>query len=829
MHPALRLWPFRSLAILFLGMGASLGTLHGQHASSIFIDASATVGTPLPVKAALGSSRRPDGESLTVNSQYLVLNGKPWLPVMGEFHYSRYPEQEWEPEILKMKSAGVQIVSTYIFWIHHEEIKGRFDWSGQRNLRHFVELCARHGLYVYPRIGPWAHGEVRNGGLPDWVVRRSPTRRNDPVYLAEVKTFYQEIGAQLQGLLWKDGGPVIGIQLENEYRDSGPGTGAAHIKMLKQMAIAAGLDVPLYTVTGWDNAAVPLDTVLPVFGGYPDAPWDRSSGPLPLAEVYSFRFENRAAGNMGAIGGGGQNSAKAYQGTPFLTAEIGGGMEDTYFRRPVIGPDDIAAMAPVMLGSGANLLGFYIFQGGRNPTSRRSTLQESQRTGYPTDVPVYSYDFQAPLSEFGEERESFKRLKLIDYFLQDFGSALAPMQVYPPSERPANPGDVSVARVSARADGEHAFIFFNNYVRGLAMPARKNFQVHLKLRGETLTVPDRPLDLPSGAYGIWPVNLDLDGDKLLYSTAQLFKLSQQDGDSYYFFFAIPGITPEFALAAARQPQSVSKGISAHVHGGVSYYRAMNSTQMQHIVLAGTTHPVHLIVLPRSQAEDLWKIDGSDRLLLTSAQFFSSNDQLYLRSDGDPDFTFSLFGKDQKPIHATVPLQQLAQGLFTEYATHLAPVAFQAIPTRIQKAGTRRPLQYGSPVKWSKQSVPLAPEDADFRRAAIWRIPVPTRWGSDLSNVFLQIDYCGDVVRLDSGGRFLDDNFWNGGVWKVGLKEMHPPGSAGSLRLLILPLPARYPMQIENADVCPPNAQGQLVDLKSIQLVPQYQLVLQLPK
>ena len=76
----------------------------------------------------------------------------------------------------------MQIISTYIFWIHHEEVEGQFDWSGQRNLREFVQLCAKHGLCVYPRIGPWAHREVRNGGLPDWLLKKGPTRVNDPAY-----------------------------------------------------------------------------------------------------------------------------------------------------------------------------------------------------------------------------------------------------------------------------------------------------------------------------------------------------------------------------------------------------------------------------------------------------------------------------------------------------------------------------------------------------------------------------------------------------------------------------------------------------------------------
>ena len=159
---------------------------------------------------------------------------------------------------------------------------------GRRDLHHFVELCAKHGLYVVVRIGPWDHGEVRNGGLPDWVLKKGPTRENDPVFMSEVAKLYGQIGEQLRGLLWKDGGPVIGIQLENEYAGRGPKRGDEYILALKELAIRSGLDVPLYTVTGWDNAVVPQGHVLPVFGGYPDAPWDGARGSCRRAKSIGF-------------------------------------------------------------------------------------------------------------------------------------------------------------------------------------------------------------------------------------------------------------------------------------------------------------------------------------------------------------------------------------------------------------------------------------------------------------------------------------------------------------------------------------------------------------
>ena len=147
------------------------------------------------------------------------------LPVMGEFHFSRYPPQYWEDEILKMKAAGVNVIATYIFWIHHEEIEGEFDWTGQRDLRHFVELCSqtRHVCLCAPRsLGSRRKSQWWPAGL---AAKKQPenVRTNDPDYLAHVARLYREIALQLRGLLWKDGGPVIGAQLENEYSLHGPG------------------------------------------------------------------------------------------------------------------------------------------------------------------------------------------------------------------------------------------------------------------------------------------------------------------------------------------------------------------------------------------------------------------------------------------------------------------------------------------------------------------------------------------------------------------------------------------------------------------------------
>lgn len=232
--------------VLSRALGATL-LLPGAAAlaDTVFhLDARAPVSAPLRDYLRMGAAVTPAGVPLQVNSRYLTRDGQPWFPVMGEFHYTRAPRAQWEEELLKMKAAGITAVATYVMWNHHEAVEGVFDWTERRDLRQFIALCHKAGLQAVVRLGPWVHAEVRYGGMPDWIIDAMPTRRNDPQYLGYVARWYDQIGQQLRGLLWKDGGPVIGVQLENEYNLTGAGMGAEHIAELKRLAIEAGLDVP---------------------------------------------------------------------------------------------------------------------------------------------------------------------------------------------------------------------------------------------------------------------------------------------------------------------------------------------------------------------------------------------------------------------------------------------------------------------------------------------------------------------------------------------------------------------------------------------------------
>lgn len=317
----------------------------------------------------------PSGERIDVTSLYFERASEPWLPVMGEYHFSRASRADWKRELLKMKAGGVDIVATYLFWIYHEEEEGKFDFSGYLDIRAFVEDCAAAGMEVVLRIGPWAHGECRNGGFPDWLVKKPyKLRDNNAEYMEKVEIWYRRIYDEVKGLFYKDGGNIIAIQLDNELVDN-----AEHLAALKKLAVEIGYDVPLYTVTGWNSAAgakISVDEVVPVFGGYIEMPWDSSLEELPPSIHYFFnRMRNDSAIGTDLIAKTESDGWQLpYERYPFATCELGGGCENTHHRRAIIQPMDIYALSLVKLGCGNNLIGYYMCHGGTNKLGKLSTF-----------------------------------------------------------------------------------------------------------------------------------------------------------------------------------------------------------------------------------------------------------------------------------------------------------------------------------------------------------------------------------------------------------------------------------------------------------------------
>jgi len=475
-----------------------------------------------------GSAVAPDGQTLYVDGTGILLNGEYVLPVMGEIHFSRVPERDWAREIRKMQAGGIDIAACYIFWGHHEMQEGRIDWDGNRNLRRFLETCRECGMKVVLRVGPFCHGEVYLGGIPEWVVDKAyadpaqyALRTTAPGFIAAVSRFYDAIGKQAEGLLWKDGGPVIGVQVDNE--SSGPWP---YLAALKQAIIAAGMDVPFYTRTGWPQMIGPavFGEILPLYGDYADGFWDRELTEMPGAYRSAFHFKDSRLSAVIATEVFGRDQStemdRADLSYPYLTCELGGGMMPSYHRRIHIFDKDALALAVCKVGSGSNLPGYYMYHGGTNPYCAEHSMAEFQASKYTfwNDLPHMTYDFQAPLGEMGQPNRSFHHLRLLHQMLRDWGSELAPMQ----PEFGEGP-----LRTATRGNGSQGFVFVNNYERLASLGDRP------------WTFFGRELTVPEGASFCFPYGMDFRRLHIEWATAQPFcKLRRA-----LYFAAVEGIEP----------------------------------------------------------------------------------------------------------------------------------------------------------------------------------------------------------------------------------------------------------------------------------------------
>lgn len=488
--------------------------------------------TPTPV---LRGHMRMGDAHIQINSQYIERDGLPVIPVMGEYHFVRDSRDAWPRELAKMKAGGVNIAATYMLWIYHEEIEGQFDFSGDRDIRAFIMECQKQGLEVMLRIGPWAHGECRNGGFPDWLQHSGiPLRTNDPRYMEKARIWYQQVFDQVKGLFMKDGGPIIGIQFENELVDN-----AEHLLALKKLALEIGYDAPIYTATGWNSkygARIPVDEMLPVFAAYVDAPWDASLTALPPSHHFAFDpTRNDTAVGMDLMRDTDADGWRLpYERYPFATCELGSGLQVTHHRRPIVSAMDVYALSLVKLGCGNNLIGYYMYHGGTNRIGRLSTLQESIATGYPNDVPILNYDFQTCLSQYGEAREQYGMLNTLHLFAEDFGHVLAPME-HVCAETFVPCTDTTNLRCALRTDGKSGFVFVCHHQRGLQLEDVRGAVIH------ALDVALPPIDVCGDTCFFLPVHMDLEHVHLRCATAQPLCRA----GNTFFFAAIDGITPQY--------------------------------------------------------------------------------------------------------------------------------------------------------------------------------------------------------------------------------------------------------------------------------------------
>lgn len=172
------------------------------------------------------------GGAVTFADGRLFLGGEPAFLLSGELHYFRQPRENWQQLIDEVKAMGLNCVASYVPWLLHEEKEGAYDFSGNLDLGAFIDLCGENGLYVFIRPGPFIMAEMKNEGLPYWIAKKHPDALPvgfggerpasttldylHPGYLADCKKWYSRVMQEIAPRLYPKGGPIIGVQLDNE-------------------------------------------------------------------------------------------------------------------------------------------------------------------------------------------------------------------------------------------------------------------------------------------------------------------------------------------------------------------------------------------------------------------------------------------------------------------------------------------------------------------------------------------------------------------------------------------------------------------------------------
>jgi len=753
------------------------------------------------------------GDTFSCSNYYLELNDKPFFGISGEFHFSRYDQAFWEKEILKMKMCGINIISTYIFWIHHEEEQGVFDWTGNKNLRHFIELCGKHNMYVIIRIGPFSHGEARNGGIPDWLFGRPfELRSNDEEYLYFVKRLYTEIGKQVKGLLYKDGGPIIGTQIENEYMHAGAPIemttglkhewmtagrdGEEHMKVLKKLAIECGIETPFYTCTAWGGAAAPVDEMLPLWGGYAFRPWiftgedDSTPKEHPATEEYIYRdYHNNSRPKC-------YNFDPSYlpEDYPYACCEMGGGMTVSYKYRFILPPESVEAMANIKAAGGCNFIGYYMFHGGSNP--------HGKCTQYLNEYvcPKISYDFQAPIGEFGQIREHYKMLKRLHYFFTDFSNAFCNTKtVLPYDTDHMDPHDVDTLRYAARVKDDSGFLFINNYQDHLETKEQKDFHFELTLGSKELRIPLKgELTLSNDCSCILPFNFYLDKICMIYSTAQLISFTEHDGEKYYFFFSPKGMNAEYCFDSSEiYDISVKNGISQKLSN--KFVVHITNQHMGHIKLMSNAGNVfHICSLTNEQSMNFWKVNifGKERFIISDANLLASNSQLTIECMNKSEIYLTTFPAIDETIALTggTIKYKAEQDIFTTYMIEVE-----------QKSIV---LNYKL-VSPSKMTIQFSPDDFE-----------------GIAELMLKIDYKGDIGYAFIDGKLINDNFNNGTTWEIGLMRFKKELIEKGMYIYISPLKKGAKVRYDSTMAAMSETADELIaEITSVKLEPVYELTL----
>lgn len=338
---------------------------------------------PLLLTLSLAMPGMAAPSKFAIQGEHFLRDGKPHVIISGEMHYPRIPREYWRDRLRKARAMGLNTIQTYAFWNLHEPRPGQFDFSGNLDIAAFVRTAREEGLDVIVRPGPYICTELDFGGFPAWLLKTPGLRVRslDPRFMRASAAYLKRVGQELAPLQSTRGGPIIMVQVENEYGSFG--NDHDYMASIRQQVLDAGFDVPLFTSDG------PGRTLL-------------EGGTLPdLTPVINFSGSAKDAEESFA------ELAKFRGNIPRMVGEYWAGWFDHWGEEHHrTNPTDEAKTLEWLLSRGISV-NLYMFHGGTSfgyqPGANYS------KDGYQPDTS--SYDYDAPLDEAGRPTPKYFALR----------------------------------------------------------------------------------------------------------------------------------------------------------------------------------------------------------------------------------------------------------------------------------------------------------------------------------------------------------------------------------------------------------------------------------
>ena len=331
----------------------------------------------LTVFTAFGTPKR--GGTFVAGDKTFLLNGKPFVIKAAELHYPRIPRTYWEHRIRMCKALGMNTICLYVFWNIHEQQEGKFNFTDNNDVAAFCRLAQKHGLYVIVRPGPYVCAEWEMGGLPWWLLKKKDIRlrERDPYFMERVKVFEQQVGNQLAPLTIDKGGPIIMVQVENEYGSYG--VDKEYVSQIRDIVRSSGFDKVALFQCDWASNFEK--------NGLDDLIWTMNFGTgANIDEQFKRLGELRPQ-------------------SPKMCSEFWSGWFDKWGARHETRPaKDMVAGIDEMLTKGISF-SLYMAHGGTS----FGHWAGANSPGFAPDVT--SYDYDAPINEYGLATPKYYELR----------------------------------------------------------------------------------------------------------------------------------------------------------------------------------------------------------------------------------------------------------------------------------------------------------------------------------------------------------------------------------------------------------------------------------